>query len=114
MLGASSGHLSLRTPLCCFGLPLRLRPGSPAGPDGGRSGPLGGAPALGSSAIPTPAASSTAARSSTRASATRGGPNSHPTSQEKIMSALLISYDLRKPGQNYDKLYEKIKEPVSY
>jgi hypothetical protein len=26
------------------------------------------------------------------------------------MSALLISYDLRKPGQNHDKLYEKIKE----
>jgi hypothetical protein len=25
------------------------------------------------------------------------------------MSALLISYDLNKPGQNYDKLYEKIK-----
>lgn len=26
------------------------------------------------------------------------------------MSALLITYDLNKPGQNYDKLYEKIKE----
>ena len=26
------------------------------------------------------------------------------------MSALLISYDLNKPGQNYDKLYAKIKE----
>jgi hypothetical protein len=25
------------------------------------------------------------------------------------MSALLISYDLNKPGQNYNKLYEKIK-----
>ena len=24
--------------------------------------------------------------------------------------ALLISYDLNKPGQNYDKLYAKIKE----
>jgi hypothetical protein len=26
------------------------------------------------------------------------------------MSALLISYDLNKPGQNYNELYEKIKE----
>lgn len=25
------------------------------------------------------------------------------------MSALLISYDLNKPGQNYNELYEKIK-----
>lgn len=25
------------------------------------------------------------------------------------MSALLITYDLNKPGQDYDKLYEKIK-----
>lgn len=25
------------------------------------------------------------------------------------MSALLITYDLNKPGQNYDKLHEKIK-----
>lgn len=25
------------------------------------------------------------------------------------MAALLITYDLNKPGQNYDKLYEKIK-----
>ncbi len=26
------------------------------------------------------------------------------------MSALLIGYDLNKPGQNFDKLYEKIKQ----
>ncbi|GEN80219.1 hypothetical protein [Actinotalea fermentans] len=26
------------------------------------------------------------------------------------MAALLITYDLNKPGQNYDSLYEKIRE----